>query len=379
MVKDEIINYISNSNENIHKNENMDNNKNIDIDINGNKSNLSNNDEINNDEKINKINNNYNINSNDIYQKSNKKIEIINTDNNDDINNIEDGDINNLDYKSKENKLHSKNNNKNNKLINEDDIYLDKIGILTESSANKVNVSKQVKIHDAPILTLFEIMDQPSHTKIYINFPEIKEIKFTKNDFYGEDDKNIKKLIKNGIPKDLIHTEPLYKKRKKISVYTPQKIKSGKKCFIKRKKIINTNNNIQSYNLNSDKMDLNHINIYNNSQNENKFIFSPDYRNMNNMTENNLLRSNENILITNNNREDVELNLNDEAYEPKNEQNCKNEYDRNQLQSNKLKDMLKIYSVSSKRNNSPLFKKKINISKNSLRINNLGRVKNNDN
>ena len=64
-------------------------------------------------------------------------------------------------------------------------------------------------------LTLFELMDQPSNTKIDIEFPEIKQMKFNKRDFGGKTDKYIKKLIRNGIPQTLLFTDRKEKEKDK--------------------------------------------------------------------------------------------------------------------------------------------------------------------
>ena len=95
---------------------------------------------------------------------------------------------------------------------------------------------------------------------------------------------------------------------------------------------------------------------------------------MNNTYNNNLLRFNDNILTNINNRADIEINTNSYESSPRGCQQGTNEVDGRNAQS--LKQLCNIYSVSNQRNKSPLFKKKVNY--NCLKINNLGRKKNNN-
>ena len=158
----------------------------------------------------------------------------------------------------------------NDGIIIDNDNFNEKIEIVNETSANRVNVSKQIKLNDFPTLTLFELMDEPSFTKIFIDFPEIKEIKFSRKDFYGEKYKGVKKLIREGIPTNFLFKRIRYETSpKKVSVYSPKTIKKGKSFFIAKKKNNinknlnnNFNNTEQKNNINLEKFKLKNINIY---------------------------------------------------------------------------------------------------------------------
>jgi hypothetical protein len=113
-------------------------------------------------------------------------------------------------------------------LMNEKNIELDDIEEL-ENIPNRMNISKQIKLHNSPPLTLYELMNEPSYTKINIPFPQIKQIIFTKSDLSEKVDQSIKKLIRGGIPRSFIFEE----KQRFNTKYTPQKIK-GKIIIPKR-------------------------------------------------------------------------------------------------------------------------------------------------
>ena len=87
------------------------------------------------------------------------------------------------------------------------------------------------------------------------------------------------------------------------------------------------------------------------------------------MLNNNLLRYNDNLLI-NKNRVDIEIDTNSYECSPRDNVDRKN--------GQSLKELLNIDSVPNQKNKSPLFKKKINSNINRLRINKLGRNKNNN-
>ena len=116
-----------------------------------------------------------------------------------------------------------------------------RISISKESIPNKINVSKNVKIHENFNSTLYDIMDEPSYTNINIKFPEVKPIIFKQKDFnFRKSEKDIKMILRNSIPESLIKSRT-NRKRNLSVVYTPQKIKNGRRCFISQKK---TNKNI---------------------------------------------------------------------------------------------------------------------------------------
>jgi len=347
IIKDDNKNIEEGKDDNINDIENINNNENIkndDLD----KENKEENINDNNNDNIN-LEANININNNDINNNLDN-IEEINTN----INNIKDNNIdintniNNKDNKDEdENIIKEKNEelnnlenilNKNDEfIINTDINYIDKIEVLNEASANRVNVSKEVKLQGSPQLTLYELMDEPSYTKIYIDFPEIKEIKFTEDDFGGENNKNIRKLIINGIPKTFLNIDKK-EKTKKISIYTPHKIKIGKNYLITKR--INKDNNI-----------INNINTYNNYD-----------------------RNNDNLLLDIN--ENNKLKTYNKFYKNNNKEN--NIIKTSRSHSKVLKIGSKINSISAQRTNSPLFRKKINIIKkksNNIKLNNLGNIK----
>ena len=115
-------------------------------------------------------------------------------------------------------------------------------------------------------MTLFELMEDKSFSKIDIDFPEIKKIIFTEEELFGESEKNINDLLK--LPEFMIgelHTPN--DKIKKNAVYTPQKI-GGQKSFIAKK---TKNNNVPGTNINLNKFNLKNINIYK-SKSKGKYI-----------------------------------------------------------------------------------------------------------
>ena len=284
-------------------------------------------------------------------------------------------------------------NNNNEIIINTDFNDLEKIEVLNESSANRVNISKQAKLHDSSYLSLFELMDQPSSSKIYIDFPEIKPIKFSKNDFYGKNDILIRRLVRKGIPDNFLFTLKRNRPKKKVTLYTPQKIKIGKRYLITKKLNNERNNihvnmnNINNFNNNNyeendidlENIEIKNLNIYEskNKNKKNNFIVSPEI-NLNSDVDsyNDLFNSNDNSGIF------KKGNKNNRFYKHKNEQNNM-EINTYKNHTNDLKNLLNINTNTSKQSDSPVIMKKLKITtKNSdnTDITNLGKIKNdNDN
>ena len=339
------------------------------------------------DNKLNENNNeikNDNINTNSNIKNNNEE-EIntdinVNQDNNLEHNtDINDGDIvkeNNIKTDLLLTEEEFKNEKDNNSKINiNTDINYDKIEIVNESSANRVNVSKKVKLHDSPMLTLYELMDEPSYSKIYVDFPEIKEIKFTKDDFGGETNKNIRKLIINGIPKSFLNIK-VKEKPRNISIYTPHKIKTGKNYLITKKLNKDTNNinniirddnydEINEKKIHLKNFQLKNLNNYESQNKKNRFIFSPNYRN------NKYIKSNTNNILLNNNNE---LNNCNEYYRHYSKPKIGIKMSKSQ---SKIKIGGNINSITAQRTTSPLFKKKINVihkNNNNVKLNNLGNI-----
>ena len=85
---------------------------------------------------------------------------------------------------------------------------------------------------------------------------------------------------------------------------------------------------------------------------------------------------NEKPLNFNNFKSGVEINTNCIECSPRGIHGLQSVNDRKKVYS--LKELLNLKPVSTQRNNSPLFKKKIKLKKNCLRIKNFSRKKNND-
>ena len=307
-------------------------------------------------------------------------------------NEIKNSDFNNPNLLRRKNQINEKdlnNDNENEKKllkrknqINENNLEIYDSEIFNENIPNKVNISKVTKLHDHPYLTLFEIMDEPSNKKIDLNFHEIKDIIFTKEDLNQNFDKNIKKLIRNGIPKTFIISE----KSKLKSIYTPQKIKTGKKTFMIKK--IKMNNNINIDENDKDNFELKNYNTENISlknnldklEENNKInIASLKYKNLNNNLNKKIIydQDDDNLLcknITDTNIKNIVKNRYDENDITDNDQNEISESKKIKQNSNyyvNLKSVPNLKSNTDKRSITPLFKKKINISK-GMKLNNLG-------
>ena len=268
--------------------------------------------------------------------------------------------------------------------------------ILSESPVKKIDISKEGKFNNCNSpLTLFELMDQPSNYTINIDFPEIKQIKFSKNDFGGKNNKAIKKLIRNGIPEILLLTDRKEEKGKKLVIYTPQKIKIGKRFLITKRENNNTYIKNNENKINIKNIKSKNINIYDNKNKikKNNFIDSSEINKENIFIKNHYI----NDLIINKKgiNDSNEININEaidndddlinnkkskkfyKVNKTKNELNNM-EINANKRHQNNLKEILKINSKPIKRSKTPIFKKKIDILNSNnchIKITNLGGVK----
>ena len=219
-------------------------------------------------------------------------------------------------------------------------------------------------------------MDQPSFTKIYIDFPEVKKIRFKKTDIEGKNDRIIKRLIRNGIPRSFLFLGKVPEKRwdaQKLSIYTPQKVKIGRSCLITKK----YNDKNSNTNFKSNRNNINNNLLYeyskNDVNNQNLYIDSPNINlNSDSDINNNIISDNENVF---NNKKGVRIN---KFYKLKNDTN------NNEIKTHKkftdLKHLLNINSKSSPRSNTPIFKKKVKLMANSkFKITNLGLRNKNEN
>ena len=287
----------------------------------------------------------------------------------------------------KEKNLNDDNNNekillKRKNQINENNMEINDSEIFNENIPNRINISKVTKLHDHPYLTLYELMDEPSNKKIDLNFYEIKDIVFTKEDLNQNFNKNIKTLIRKGIPKTFIAA----KKPKLKSIYTPQKIKMVKKTFMIKKINMNNNNNrdknergtFEFNNYNTENLELKkNINMLEDKSKKN--IASLKYTNLNNKLNKKIIyeQNDDNLLyknITDTNIKNIVKNRYDENDMTDNDQNEISEAKKRKQNSNyyvNLKSVPNLNSIADKRSISPLFKKKINISK-GKKLNNLG-------
>ena len=229
--------------------------------------------------------------------------------------------------------------------LNEDnENYKDeiKISISKESIPNKINISKNVKFHENLNSTLYELMDEPSYSMINVKFPQIKPIIFEQKDFYNiKSQKDIKSILRNSIPDYLVKTRTPSRKRN-LSVYTPQKIKNGRRFFMSQKK-----------------------NNKNTSLIEGK---SCEMKKEQKLTNNNFGPI-KNIYISNN------------KYEKKNDKNAYKQYYDNNYSSNcnDSKEVITVNSIYTQKMISPLSKKKINrlrkkVNQN-IKVYNLGYIK----
>ena len=409
------------NNKNVSEKENENENSNIEDkkEIINNKENINND---NNDVNDNNYNGNNNIVfkeniSNDKFEQSNNSLEEIDLIANHPINNkinesensfveidlignneidkkeIKNSDLNNPNLLRRKNqiKLEDLNDdNKNDKIllkrknqIKENNMEINDSEIFNENIPNRINISKVTKLQDHPYLTLYELMDEPSNKKIDLDFYEIKDIVFTKEDLNQNFDKNIKKLIRNGIPKTFIGAE----KPQLKSIYTPQKIKMGKKTFMIKKINMNNNNNdrdenergtFEINNYNTENLELKkNINMLEDKNKKN--IASLKYTNINNNLNKKIIydQNNDNLLyknITDTNIKNIVKNRYDENDKTDNDQNINSEANKSKQNSNyyaNLKSMSNLNSTTNKRSITPLFKKKINISK-GMKLNNLG-------
>ena len=235
--------------------------------------------------------------------------------------------------------------------MNEKNIELDDIEEL-ENIPNRMNISKQIKLHNSPPLTLYELMNEPSYTKINIPFPQIKQIIFTKSDLSEKVDQSIKKLIRGGIPRSFIFEE----KQRFNTKYTPQKIKG--KIIIPKRIYINLEDlykgNYESNNFKTENIDLKkNMNMLGSKDKKSKNIVSLKY-NLNTDLNQKLfgIQKDNNLLYKKSN------NIN----------NAKGSYKKEYLESKKYKQ--NFDSAIDKRSNTPFLKKKINISK-KTKINNV--------
>ena len=416
IIKEEDNNKNENEKENKNENENIDDKNEVN----------------NNNEKINKDNNDMNDNNysdnknrafkeninNDKFEQSNDSLEEIDLianhpikkninesensfveidiigNNKIDKNEIKNSDLNNPSLLRRKNQIKEKDlndDNNNEKIllkrknqINENNMEINDSEIFNENIPNRINISKVTKLHDHPYLTLYELMDEPSNKKIDLNFYEIKDIVFTKEDLNQNFNKNIKTLIRKGIPKTFIAA----KKPKLKSIYTPQKIKMGKKTFMIKKKNMNNNNNnnrdknergtFEFNNYNTENLELKkNINMLEDKSKKN--IASLKYTNLNNKLNKKIIyeQNDDNLLyknITDTNIKNIVKNRYDENDMTDNDQNEISEAIKRKQNSNyyvNLKSVPNLNSIADKRSISPLFKKKINISK-GKKLNNLG-------
>ena len=245
--------------------------------------------------------------------------------------------------------------------MNEKNLELDDMEEL-ENIPNRINISKQTKLHKNPQLTLFELMDEPSYTKINIQFPQIKQIVFTKSDLAEKVDQSIKKLIRGGIPRSFIFEEKSRFNKK----YSPSKIR-GKNIIIPKRIYINLEdlykgkhelNNFKTENINLKK----NINMVGNKDKKNKNIVSLEYNLNTDLNKKILVMQKDNNLL----------------YKRSNDiNNARGSYKKEYLESKKFKQ--NFNTTIDKRSNTPFLKKKINIS-NKMKINNVkDNIKKNDN
>jgi hypothetical protein len=308
-----------------------------------------------------------------------------------DKNEIKNTDLTNPNLLKRKNQINEKDlkEDKNEKIllkrqkqINENNMEIYDSEIFNENIPNRINISKVTKLQEHPYLTLYELMDEPSNKKIDLNFYEIKDIVFIKEDLNQNFDKNIKKLIRNGIPKTFISAE----KPKIKSIYTPQKIKMGKKTFMIKKLNMNNNNKEENErgtfefkNYNTENIELKKK-ITRLVDSNKKNITSLKFTNLNNKMNKKIVygqNDDDNLLyknFTDTNIKNIVKNRYDENDMTDNDQNEVSEAKKSKQNSNfyvNLKSVPNLNSTTNKRTISPLFKKKINISK-GMKLNNLG-------
>ena len=331
------------------------------------------------------INNNINESENSFME-----IDIIGN-NKIDKNEIKNTDLTNPNLLKRKNQINEKDlkDDKNEKIllkrqkqINENNMEIYDSEIFNENIPNRINISKVTKLQEHPYLTLYELMDELSNKKIDLNFYEIKDIVFIKEDLNQNFDKNIKKLIRNGIPKTFISAE----KPKIKSIYTPQKIKMGKKTFMIKKLNMNNNNKEENErgtfefkNYNTENIELKKK-ITRLVDSNKKNITSLKFTNLNNKMNKKIVygqNDDDNLLyknFTDTNIKNIVKNRYDENDMTDNDQNEVSEAKKSKQNSNfyvNLKSVPNLNSTTNKRTISPLFKKKINISK-GMKLNNFG-------
>ena len=212
-----------------------------------------------------------------------------------------------------------------------------------------------------------------------IDFPEIKEIRFRRKEFYGEKDKNVKKLIRNSIPIDFLYKRTkIGRSPKKGSVYSPKKIQSGKKGFIARKpKDIQKNLNFEENNdINLDNLEIKNLNIYESKINrgKTKFRIGPNIKKLE------FKNSSTNGEIINNDNNFIDQNEYNESKTHNNFYRAKIRDDMggnvNRRFSKELKGEENINCINAQRSTAPIFRKKINIpSKINIKRNQFGNIR----